>query len=172
MTTALKMVDQPVEGRSATLSKIQRNRQRVQGLVDGFAAQDIEGIMSHFADNAVYCDILGTGERGDEYHGKLAIRQSFSRQLDLAGKHTYYGAKIMVEDDAAFASWTMVIGDHADDQAARFEGIDQFAFDEDGMVVLKKAWLKGQPRLRRTLLKHNPAALLRHIGYSLKSWGR
>jgi ketosteroid isomerase-like protein len=171
-TSSLSLADPRIATIAPADWKKERNRQTIQGLVDGFSTQDIEGIMAHFADDAVYCDILGKGLRGDEYHGKAAIRQAIVRQFDLSGQHTFVDAKIMIEGDVAFASWTMLIGDPADPSAARFEGIDEFAFDLDGQVTLKKAWLKGQPRLRRTLLAHNPAALFRHLGYSLKSWGR
>ena len=149
-----------------------RNRRTIQGLVDGYATQDIDAIMALFANDAVYCDILGNGVRGDEYHGNAAIRHAVARQFDLSGRHTYVDAKIMVEGDVAFASWTMVLGDPGNPKAARFEGIDEFAFDANGQVTMKKAWLKGQPRLRRELLAHNPAALFRHLGYLLKSLSR
>jgi ketosteroid isomerase-like protein len=145
-----------------------RNRQTIQGLVDGYATQDIDAIMALFADDAVYCDVLGKGVRGDEYHGKAAIRHAIARQLDLCGRHTYVNAKIMVEGDLAFASWTLVIGDPADSKAVRFEGIDEFSLNAAGKVTVKKAWLKGQPRLRRALMARNPALLFRHFGYSLK----
>jgi ketosteroid isomerase-like protein len=171
-TSSLSLADPKIATMAPADWEKERNRQTIQGLVNGFATQDIEGIMALFADDAVYCDILGKGPRGDEYHGKAAIRQAILRQFDLSGRHTFIDAKIMVECDVAFASWTMLIGDPAGPRAVRFEGIDEFAFDLDGRVTLKKAWLKGQPRLRRKLLTHNPAALFRHVGYLLKSWGR
>jgi ketosteroid isomerase-like protein len=149
-----------------------RNRRTIQGMVDGYATQDIDAIMALFADDAVFCDVLGNGVRGDEYHGKAAIRHAVARQLDLCGQHTYVDAKIMVEGDVAFASWTLVLGDPGNPKAARFEGIDEFALDANGQVTTKKAWLKGQPRLRRKLLAHNPGALFRHPGSLLKSLGR
>lgn len=149
-----------------------RFRRTIQSLVDGYATQNIDAIMSLFADDAVYCDILGSGVRGDEYHGKAAIRRAVVRQFDLGGRHTYVNAKIMVEGRCAFASWTMVAGDPADPKAARFEGIDEFTLDLNARVTLKKAWLKGQPRLRRQTLMRNPRAVARNLGYTLKSWGR
>jgi ketosteroid isomerase-like protein len=170
-TSALSLADSGIATLAPADWKKERNRRTIQGLVDGFAIQDIEGIMALFAEDAVYCDVLGKG-RGDEYHGKTAIRQAFLRSFDLFGQHTYVDAKILTEGDLAFASWTLLIGDPADPTPARFEGIDEFALDLDGQVTLKKAWLKGQPRLRRTLLAHNPAAAFRHLGYALKSWGR
>jgi len=150
----------------------QRYRRTIQSLVDGYARQDVDGILSLFADDAVYCDILGSGVRGDEYHGKTAIRRAVVRQFDLGGRHSYVNPRIMVEGHSALASWTLVAGDPADPKAARFEGIDEFILNEDARVTLKKAWLKGQPRLRREVLKRNPAAVVRHLGYTLRSWGR
>jgi hypothetical protein len=148
-----------------------RFRRTIQSLVDGYATQNVDAIMSLFADDAVYCDILGSGVRGDEYHGKAAIRRAVVRQFHLGGRHTYVNAKIMVEGCYAFASWTMVAGDSADPKAARFEGIDEFTLDRNARVTLKKAWLKGQPRLRRLTLMRNPLAIARHLAYTLRSWG-
>ena len=147
----------------------QRNRQTVEAMVDGFASQDLDGIMTLIADDAVYCDIVGKGTRGDEYSGKNAIRRAFARQFDLGGKHTYLNPKIIVEGECAFASWTMVIGDPADPKAPRFEGIDEFSFNAQGQIKLKKAWLKGQPRLKRVVLWNNPAAVIRNFRYLLSS---
>jgi ketosteroid isomerase-like protein len=168
-TASLRRITEQTEDQTALESRLERNRRTIQGLVDGFASQDIEAIMALFADNAVYCDILGMGTRGDEYHGKEAIRHAFTRQFDMNGQHTFVDATIMVEQDIAFASWTMVIGDPLDAKAPRFEGIDEFAIDVNGKVTLKMAWLKGLPRLKRTLLTHNPTGLFRHLGYTLKS---
>jgi hypothetical protein len=149
-----------------------RFRRTIQLLFDGYATQNVDGIMSLFADDAVYCDILGRGLRGDEYRGKTAIRRAILRQFDLGGCHTYVNPKIMIEGLSAFASWTMVAGDPADPKAPRFEGIDEFTLEGDARVTLKKAWLKGQPRLRRQMLMRNPSAIMRHLGYTLRSWGR
>lgn len=149
-----------------------RNCQTIEAMVDGFARQDIDSIMALIADDAVYCDILGKGTRGDEYCGKNAIRRAFARQFDLGGRHIYLNPKIIVEGECAFASWTMVIGDPADSKAPRFEGIDEFVFNAQGQITLKKAWLKGHSRLRRVMLGHNPSALIRNFHYVLSSMTR
>ncbi|MGK2872224.1 MAG: nuclear transport factor 2 family protein [Alphaproteobacteria bacterium] len=173
MATSSSTVSEANFGRdAAAFGHRERNHQTIEGMVAGFAVQDIDGIMRYFADNAVYYDILGKGPLGDEYHGKPAIREAFVRQFDLNGSHTFNDAKIVVEGDTAFASWTLVIGDPDYTKTPRFEGIDQFAFDANGQVIMKKAWLKGQPRLRRQLVMRNPAAFFRHLGYTLRSWRR
>lgn len=173
MATAYsRLADAPMMRAIAADPSQERNRQTIQGMVDGFATQDIDSIMSLIAGDAIFFDILGKGTNGDEYRGKEAIRKAFVRQFDIAGEHSYCHAKIMVEGDLAFASWTLVIGDPADPKAARFDGIDEFSFNSEGQIILKKAWLKGQPRLRRILLARNPAAVFRHLRYSISSWGR
>ena len=131
-TTSLRAVTTRIPPPAALETSTARNLRTVQGMVDGFAAQDIKGVMALMADGAVYCDILGDGVRGVEYSGKAAIREAFSRQFELAGRHTYVDARIMAEEDLGFASWTMVLGDPDDIKAARFEGIDLFVFDGEG----------------------------------------
>jgi hypothetical protein len=150
----------------------ERNRQTLADLVAAYASQDVDRIMSLFADDAVYCDILGAGPRGDEYHGKVAIRAAVERQFDLTGPHIYVDPHIQVSNKFGFASWTLVLGDANDLSAPRFEGIDAFELDEANKVTLKRAWLKGQPRLKSKLLARNPTAFLRYFGYALRTLGQ
>lgn len=172
MTIALRNVAAAHEVFTDEAGDSRRFRRAIQSLVDGYATQDIDAIMALFAADAVYCDILGNGVRGDEYHGKAAIRHAVTRQFDLGGRHTYVDSRIMVEGQSAFASWILVTGDPADPKASRFEGIDEFVLDANALVTLKKAWLKGQPRLRRQMLMRNPSAIFRNLGYTLRSWGK
>jgi ketosteroid isomerase-like protein len=134
-----------------------RCRITIMKLVEGFAVQDIDTIMDQFAETAVYCDVLGEGARGDEYRGKEAIRAAFVRGFALVGPHTYEKPTVVANGHVCFASWTLVLGDAADPSAPRFEGADHFELDEQARVLLKKAWLKGQPRLARTLINAQPS---------------
>jgi ketosteroid isomerase-like protein len=146
-----------------------RNRRTIEALVSGYATQDIGAIMPHFSEDAVYCDILGKGRRGDEYHGKPAIERAIKRQFEIGGIHTYTNSKIVVAGPLAFASWTLQLGDPGEPSCAHFEGIDEFELNELSQVTVKKAWLKGQVRLRSETLKRNPLALFRHVGFALHS---
>lgn len=146
-----------------------RSSQTIKNLVAAYAAQDLESIMSLFADDAVFCDVIGRGVRGDEYHGKAEIRKAIARQIAMTGQHTYLEGTVMAEGNSAFASWTMILDPFRENTRHKFEGIDQFALNDAGLVVLKKAWLKGQPRLKRTLLLKQPSAMVRYLGYTLRS---
>lgn len=130
-----------------------RCRRTIMTLVNGFAVQDIDTIMDQFADTAVYCDVSGASACGDEYRGKESIRTVFLRQFEMLGPHTYENPTVVANDRAGFSSWTLVLGDASDPSAARFEGADHFELDEHARVVLKKAWLKGQPRLEQLLMQ-------------------
>jgi ketosteroid isomerase-like protein len=121
----------------------ERCRQTAADLVAAFAAQDIETIMSLFADDATYCDVQGAGQRGDEYHGKDAIRAAFLAGFDALGEHTYEAVAVAAEGTTAFASWVLIHGRADDPSAPRFDGADHFEMDENARVVLKKGWLKG-----------------------------
>lgn len=134
-------------------------------LVQAFAVQDIDHIMSLFAEQSRYCDIRGNGQHGIELKGKQAIEQFFTKQFNLLGDHTYESPKIVVAGNTAFASWTLVLGKTDDRGAPRFDGIDHFALNADSEVTLKRAWLKGQPRLRRWTMLRRPTAIMRNLDY-------
>jgi SnoaL-like domain len=145
-----------------------RNLSVIAALTHGFATQDIDLIMSHFSEGASYFDIMGNGQHGAEARGKPAIRKAFLQQFAVTGVHTYTDSVAVADIDKGFASWTLILGDLDDPHAARFAGIDEFWFDEEGKVTIKKAWLKGLPRLTRKILRHNPKALLRQLGVLAK----
>ena len=145
----------------------ERSRQTIAKLVSAFSTQDIDGIMELFSMEAVYCDIRGHGQRGGEYRGKHAIRHAFARQFRMMGQHTFEAPTIVADGQTAFASWTMVLGQSNDPNAKRFEGADHFELDSEARVTLKKAWLKGQPRLGRNVLLRNPLSIFRFPRYAL-----
>ena len=120
-------------------------------LVDGFARQDIEMIMSLFAEDSTYCDVVGDGQRGDEYHGKKDIRTAFLQGFEMLGEHTYEALAVAADGQTAFASWVLIIGRADDPSATRFDGADHFEMDENARVVLKKGWLKGQSEIPGSL---------------------
>lgn len=139
----------------------------ISDLVDAFAVQDLDRIMAHFAEGAVFADIIGRGQSGALYRGKGAIAQAFSRQFDLLGEHTYVDACISTSGHKGFAAWTLAVGRHEEGQCDLFDGIDYFTFDNQGQVLSKQAWLKDHGRLQRTIIRRNFPAVLKHARYSL-----
>lgn len=64
----------------------EQSRHTVEQLVDGFARQDIAQIMNLFAEDAVYCDVVGPGRRGSEYKGRKAIQGAFLEEFKTLGE--------------------------------------------------------------------------------------
>ncbi len=124
-----------------------RCRQTAAQLVEAFADQDIDKIMSLFADASTYCDVAGEGQRGDEYVGKTDIRQAFLQGFEMLGDHTYEALSVVADGTTAFASWVLILGRADDPSALRFDGADHFEMNDDAQVVLKKGWIKGQSQL-------------------------
>ena len=133
-----------------------RNLETIAALTDGFAHQDIDAIMAHFAEDAVYFDTIGRAQHGGEANGKQAIRAAFERQFAIMGRHTYADSVAVADIHTGFASWTLILGESAGTKAQRFAGIDEFWFDARGKVTVKKAWLKGLPRLAFIVIWRNP----------------
>lgn len=124
-----------------------RCRHTAAQLVDAFAVQDIDKIMSLFAEDSTYCDVAGEGPRGDEYVGKTEIRKAFLHGFEQLGDHTYEALSVVAEGTTAFASWVLILGRAGDPSALRFDGADHFEMNEHAQVVLKKGWVKGQSLL-------------------------
>ncbi|PCJ71107.1 MAG: hypothetical protein COA62_00300 [Rhodobiaceae bacterium] len=116
-------------------------------LIAAFAVQDIGAIMDMFAENSTYCDVIGDGQRGDEYHGKSDVRAAFLQGFEILGEHTYEPLSVVADGQTVLASWVLILGQADDPSAKRFDGIDHFEMDEDARVVLKKGWLKGQSHI-------------------------
>lgn len=125
----------------------ERCRETAAKLVEAFAAQDIDQIMSFFAEDSTYCDVAGDGPRGDEYVGKAEIRTAFLEGFELLGEHTYEPLSVVAEGTTAFASWVLILGRADDPSALRFDGADHFEMNENAQVRLKKGWVKGQTQL-------------------------
>lgn len=124
----------------------------LKDLVDAFSVQDIGRIMSHFAADAEFADVIGRGQRGTVSRGKEAIEAVFQQQFELLGPHTYENSVTAVEGNTGFAAWTLVLCPDHPRRIKKFDGIDRFLFRGDGKVILKQAWIKDHGRLWRTVL--------------------
>jgi hypothetical protein len=117
--------------------------QIAEKLVKGYSCQDLDAITPIFSDNAVYRDMVGSGEYGNTLHGVIAIRKHFEFYFKyLMPSHHYEDAIIVGEDNRICASWTLVFGtDLEESKQHRVRGCDFFLI-EDGKVIEKCAFLK------------------------------
>ncbi len=120
------------------------NRSVIEQMVDAFSNQDIDSIMNLFSDDAIYHDMVGSGEQGNSYLGKREIKSHFLENFKMLPQHHYEDAIVLVSGNQAHANWTLVIEGRSEaSPSLRVRGCDYFELEE-GKVKLKTAWIKNQ----------------------------
>jgi uncharacterized protein (TIGR02246 family) len=121
-------------------------RTELNRLVEDFTAcfnrGDLDGLMTFFADDAVYEEV-----NGPVNHGRDAIRKAFEPLFSgRFGRVTFTGRDLFIdpEADKVMASWDCHLT--MDGQAKLLEGLDLYHFG-GGKIVRKLAYCKArQPR--------------------------
>ena len=104
------------------------SREKLSALTDQFVAafnrQDIDAVMSFFAENAVYRDAYGKSHEGPVLNGKLG-------KINFAGEDRFIDA----EAGKVMDSWVlhMHMGEGADKEAS-MTGLDLLSFEKDKLV--------------------------------------
>jgi uncharacterized protein (TIGR02246 family) len=136
----------------------------LERFVEGFNVNDLDSVMTFFADNAVYLP-----GNGDEFRGRAAIRKAFLPQFS----NTYGAMQFLVDDrvvdETARKAAIRWVCKHDFDQTrpaamrwlmkarygsrAGWYGTDIFHFDQEGKIVGKFSYANYGPRpqLRRDL---------------------
>ncbi len=113
--------------------------------LDAFNRNDLDGVMSYFADDAVYEELTGRVN-----HGREAIRKAFAPQFE--GK---FGPIRFIEDDTfidaaagkVMSSWDMTIT--KDGVGVVMRGLDLLVF-VGTKLVLKQTYVKTKSPLYTT----------------------
>lgn len=105
----------------------------VQTYVAGYAAGDVDTILSIFAEDAVLEDPVGT----PAHKGKAALRTFFSVGIGMKAKLHLLGDVRCAGDSAAFA---FAVELEFDGVNKRIEVIDVFRFDDVGKVREMRAY--------------------------------
>ena len=108
--------------------------------VDAFNRQDLDGVVSFFAEDAIYDD-----SRGNPHQGPEAIREAFAPLL--SGKIRFDDEDYFAEmgTDKVLTSWTLNL--EAGGQPKKMRGLDILQFRGD-KIVRKLAYCKAdKPRL-------------------------
>lgn len=118
----------------------------VVDFTEAFNREDLDGVMSYFAEDGVYDEF-----NGNRCEGKAAIRAAFEPQF--AGK--FGTMRFLMEDlfvDAgtgkAMISWTCTLS--TKDRAGGWRGLDLIHV-KDGKVVMKQTYAKTEKPLLKKL---------------------
>jgi taurine dehydrogenase small subunit len=109
-------------------------------IATGFDRHDLDAIVAHFADDAVYDSPRGTERFGTRFSGKAAIREGFAQRFAGIPDARYQDADHFVDGDRGASAWTLS-GTTVEGQRLDVRGCDLWTF-RDGLVVKKDSFWK------------------------------
>ena len=114
--------------------------QKLKAIATAFDQHDLEGIMAHFADDAVFEGPRGTDPWGTRFSGRAAVREAFAARFAGIPDVRYQGDAHFVDGDRGASEWTLS-GTTTDGQRIEVRGCDLWTL-HDGMVVKKDSYWK------------------------------
>ena len=115
----------------------------LKAITTAFDAHDLDGIMAHFADDAVFDGPRGTDPWGTRFVGADAIREGFAARFAGIPDIRYTEDEHFVDGDRGASEWTLS-GTTTDGQPIEVRGCDLWTF-RDGKVVKKDSFWKIRP---------------------------
>jgi len=111
--------------------------------IGAFNDNDLDEMMSFFADDGVYEEFNGTANKGLD-----AVRAAFAPQFEGAfGEMRFLDEDLIVDPEArkVMASWTCTL--EVKGQPASWRGLDAMSFDENGKITHKLTYAKAKAPL-------------------------
>lgn len=105
-----------------------------------FNSRDVERIVSHFAEDAVFCLARGPEPVGRTLRGKAAIRKALADRFKQIPDMRWDGQDYILAGDRGVSLWT-VRGKGGDGEALNYQGCDIYRF-EGGKIVEKNTFWK------------------------------
>jgi ketosteroid isomerase-like protein len=112
----------------------------LKAIATAFDTHDIDGIMAHFADDAVFDGPIGTERWGTRFVGKRAVREAFEGRFTGIPDVRYREGDHFVDGDRGASEWTLT-GTTTDGQRIEVRGCDMWTL-RDGQVVKKDSFWK------------------------------
>ena len=112
----------------------------LQAIAKGFDTHDLDAIMAHFADDAVFEAPRGPNAYGTRFEGREAVREAFAGRFAGIPDVRYLDDEHFVDGDRGASEWTLS-GTTADGQRIEVRGCDLWTF-RDGEVVRKDSYWK------------------------------
>lgn len=112
----------------------------LQAVTTAFDEHDLDGIMAHFANDAVFEGPRGTEPWGTRFVGREAIREAFAGRFAGIPDVRYRDDDHFVDGDRGASEWTLS-GTTTDGTRIEVRGCDLWTF-RDGKVVKKDSYWK------------------------------
>ena len=110
---------------------------------DAFNRHDIDGVMRHFADDAVFYTVGGDQAFGTRIEGREAIAAAFEGVWTAMPDAHWDHRDHFVSGDRAVSEWTFS-GTDSDGMRTEAEGADLFTV-RGGKLAMKQALRKARP---------------------------
>jgi steroid delta-isomerase-like uncharacterized protein len=110
-------------------------------VLDGFNRHDLDAILAHFADDAVFESPRGPDPWGTRYVGKDAVREGLATRFEGIPDVHYGDDRHFVSEDGArgVSEWTLT-GTTLDGQRLEVRGCDLWTLAEGRIVVKDSFW--------------------------------
>lgn len=112
----------------------------LRDIAAGFDSHDLDRIMRHFADDAVFEGPRGPDRWGQRFVGRDAVREAFAARFAGIPDVRYTGDDHFVTGDRGASEWTLS-GTTIDGQRIEVRGCDLWTFS-GGRVVKKDSYWK------------------------------
>jgi ketosteroid isomerase-like protein len=112
----------------------------LKAIATAFDEHDLERIMAHFADDAVFDGPRGTEPWGTRFVGLKEIRQAFADRFAGIPDIRYQQDEHFVDGDRGASEWTLS-GTTSEGQRVEVRGCDLWSLRDD-MIVKKDSYWK------------------------------
>jgi ketosteroid isomerase-like protein len=112
----------------------------LKAIATAFDQHDLDGIMAHFADDAVFEGPRGAEPWGTRFVGRDAVREAFASRFSGIPDVRYREDDHFVDRDRGASEWTLS-GTTTDGQRIEVRGCDLWTL-RDGQVVKKDSYWK------------------------------
>ena len=115
-------------------------RRMLEEIAAAFDRHDLDAIMAHLADDAVFESPRGAERWGTRFEGKAAVREAFAGRFAGIPDVRYSDDRHFVDGDRGASEWTLS-GTTTDGERIEVRGCDLWTF-RDGLVVKKDSFWK------------------------------
>jgi ketosteroid isomerase-like protein len=112
----------------------------LEAIATGFDTHDLDGIMAHFADDAVFDGPRGSEAWRTRFVGREAIRRAFAARFAGIPDVRYREDSHFVDGDRGASEWTLS-GTTTDGERIEVRGCDLWTL-RDGRIVKKDSFWK------------------------------
>ena len=112
----------------------------LMSITAAFDRHDLDGILIHFADDAIYESPRGPDPWGQRYVGRAEIREAFAGRFSGIPDVRYQAGEHFVDGDRGASEWTLS-GTTRGGQRIEVRGCDLWTL-RDGTVVRKDSYWK------------------------------